>query len=195
MPQLILASSSPRRRELLTDAGFIFDAEAPDIDETQLAGEDPAAFALRIAIEKAQRVVDANSVTIGADTVVVAGGAALGKPDDPEEAVAVLQSLSGDTHRVMTGWALAGVDGILASGVEVTRVAFRALTTDEIERYVASGEPLDRAGSYAIQGGAGAFVESIEGSYSNVMGLPIETVTEALARVGVIPQPDPTPDS
>ncbi len=189
MLRLILASSSPRRRHLLDEAGYIYDAVSPNVDESHRNGETAYAYALRIAQEKALEVVAEGAVTLGADTVVVYAGQALGKPRDAADAAQVLELLSGEPHQVMTGWALADSDGIIVSGVEVTGVSFRELSRDQIEDYVDSGEPLDRAGSYAIQGGAAGFVAGIDGSYSNVMGLPIETLAIALAEVGVLPEP------
>lgn len=190
MARLILASSSPRRRHLLEEAGFVYEASAPDVDESVIPGERAGEYALRIAREKALAVVAANAVTLGADTVVEYAGQPLGKPRNSREAVAVLELLSGEPHRVMTGWALGGSSGVIAEGVETTRVTFRELSSAEIHSYVETGEPLDRAGSYAIQGGASDFVSGIEGSYSNVMGLPMEAVTAALTSAGITPNPD-----
>lgn len=168
----------------------MYEASAPDVDESVIPGERAGEYALRIAREKALAVVAANAVTLGADTVVEYAGQPLGKPRNSREAVAVLELLSGEPHRVMTGWALGGSSGVIAEGVETTRVTFRELSSAEIHSYVETGEPLDRAGSYAIQGGASDFVSGIEGSYSNVMGLPMEAVTAALTSAGITPNPD-----
>ena len=193
MDQLILASSSPRRHQLLAEAGYVFETVIPAVDETQLPSETASVFALRIAEEKALRVVRERAITVAADTIVVYAGQAMGKPRDATQAVAMLRLLSGEPHEVMTGWALASTTGIVSSGVETTHVTFRKLSANEIDSYVAGGEPLDRAGAYAIQGGAGRFVAAIDGSYSNVMGLPMETVTVALALAGVEPMDGPAP--
>lgn len=193
MVRLILASSSPRRRQLLEDAGYTFDAVAPDVDESQRRDEEPYDYALRIAVEKALRVVKDNFVTVGADTVVVYATQAMGKPRDEIQATEMLEVLGGGAHRVMTGWALATPNGIVSSSVEITNVVFRELSADEIQDYVQSGEPLDRAGAYAIQGGASGFVAAIDGSYTNVMGLPMEALTVALADAGISPAPGSAP--
>lgn len=182
---LILASTSPRRRQLLTEAGYSFDVHLVDVDETQLEGELPRAYVERVAADKAGTVDAPNAVGLGADTVVVNDGAVLGKPTDAAEAAEMLGALSGGTHQVLSGWACSRAGKILTSGVEATKVTFRSLAAAEIADYVATGEPLDRAGAYAIQGGAGAFVAAIEGSYTNVMGLPMEAVSAALADLGI----------
>jgi septum formation protein len=179
--RLILASASPRRRELLTQAGFLFTAEAAHIDESQRAGEDPRAYVMRLAIEKA-RVVFARHATrdtphnpllvLGADTSVICDGRILGKPADSADAARMLRTLSGRTHQVLTGVALLG-EGITRSAVETTEVTFSQIPESELATYSASPEPLDKAGAYGIQGYAARWVPRIDGCYFNVMGLPI----------------------
>ncbi len=184
---LILASASPRRQRLLREAGFEFESRAPDVDETPLAGEGPGTMAERLARAKTGAVEARDDrVVLGADTVVVIGDLTLGKPRDSAEAREMLRRLAGNTHRVLTGYALRCGDEI-CSGVEESRVRLRAIEPSEVPAYVATGEPLDKAGGYALQGDAARFVESIEGSRSNVIGLPIEVVLPLLARFGVRP--------
>ncbi len=189
--RLILASASPRRRELLTQAGLDFEVRAADIDETPLPGEAAAAYVERLAIEKAQAVCAlydkaTTPVTIlAADTtVVLPDGAILGKPANAADARRMLGLLSGRTHAVMTG--LAAVSSArkgLVSAIEITQVTFLVLTDEEIAAYVASGEPLDKAGAYAIQGYAARWIPRIEGDYFNVVGLPIARTMALLAEV------------
>ena len=186
MKRLILASSSPRRRELLRNAGFGFEVVPSSVDETGAEQDSPAAFAERLARRKADEVASRFAaqdgvVVLGADTVVVVDGAVLGKPGSAEEAVAMLGRLSGREHEVITGVALAA-PGTARRAVahEVTRVFFRPLTRQEIEAYVASGEPMDKAGAYGVQGQASRFVTRVEGCYFNVMGLPVALVDRLL---------------
>ncbi|MBW2280260.1 MAG: septum formation inhibitor Maf [Deltaproteobacteria bacterium] len=186
---LILASTSPRRRELLAHAGLQFELEAPDVDESAQPGEAPEAMAERVARLKAETVAKRagpGRVVLAADTVVVLGGDVLGKPRDVEEASAMLLRLAGHTHRVLTGYSLRCGDEIRA-GVEQSRVRMRQVTPAEARAYAATGEPLDKAGAYAVQGRGGRFVESIDGSRSNVIGLPIEVLVPLLAGFGVRP--------
>ena len=186
MKRLILASASPRRRELLRQAGFTFEVVAPEVDETYPGGEDPAAFAERLALAKAAQIAQRftakdDVVVLGADTVVVADGEVLGKPVSADDARAMLRKLSGIAHRVITGVALAAPGAARrAVGHEVTRVFFRPLTEEEITAYVATGEPLDKAGAYAAQGQASRFVTRVEGCYFNVVGLPVALVDRLL---------------
>lgn len=186
MARLILASASPRRRELLSNAGFAFAVVPSRVRETDPSGEPPAAYAERMARLKAENVAgklapEDGVVVLGADTIVVLDGIALGKPRSPEEARAMLARLSGRTHEVITGVALAApATARSAVAHERTRVVFRSLTPEEIAAYVASGEPLDKAGAYAIQSGASRFVTRIEGCYFNVMGLPVARVERLL---------------
>lgn len=186
-PRLILASASPRRRELLAGIGRAFEVITPRIDETPWADEAPANFALRMAHEKAMAVAAGLPLrepvwVIAADTIVVLGRMILGKPADAAEAEATLRLLSGQRHHVITGLCVWKRDaaGFTAQGEAVhTEVVFNTVSDDAIRAYVATGEPMDKAGSYAIQGGAAPMVERIEGSYTNVVGLPME----ALARL------------
>jgi septum formation protein len=184
--RLILASNSLQRRELLRSAGFVFDAIAPQGEESYDGREPPAAFAERMAEHKAAAVAQQfrraeDVVVLGADTVVVVDGALLGKPGSPAEARRMLEKLSGRMHEVMTAVALAEPGtGRRAVAHEVTRVFFRALTPQEIEDYVAGGEPLDKAGAYAAQGRASRFVARVEGCYFNVVGLPLALVDRLL---------------
>jgi septum formation protein len=185
---LVLASASPRRRELLTQAGFAFDVIPADIPEDILPGEDPIAFATRLAREKAEVVyrllsakpkTDGNLAVLGADTVVTLDEHILGKPTDAADAARMLRLLSGRTHNVITGVAVITAARAEAAA-EVTSVSFAALSDDEINEYIASGEPMDKAGAYAIQGRAARWIPRIEGCYFNVVGLPIARVTAML---------------
>ena len=181
---LILASRSPRRADLLTRAGYAFEVVPADIAERLLDGETPAAYVRRLAREKAALVArdHPETVVLGADTVVVIEGVVLGKPVDDEDAAAMLRRLSGRTHEVLTGVALHAADDE-RSDVESTRVTVRELTARDIAWYVASGEPGGKAGAYAIQGLASRFVTRIDGSYSNVVGLPIALVDRLLRAI------------
>jgi septum formation protein len=181
-PTLLLASTSPRRAELLTAAGIRFTVHKVDIDEAPLPDETPQQHVQRLAQEKAAAVAKARpgNVVLGADTVVAVDGAILGKPRDDRDAAAMLRRLSGREHEVFTGIALAVPGRPIAVDVACTRVWFSELSTAEVEWYVRSGEPGDKAGAYAIQGLASRFVERIDGSYSNVVGLPIALVWRLL---------------
>ncbi len=170
--ELILASQSPRRRELLTLLGYPFRVQVASVDETM---EDlPISQAVaRLSCRKAAAIgAGAEQIVIGADTVVVLDGKVLGKPRDAEAAKEMLRSLSGKTHQVMTGVCVQKGEQVLTH-TEVTEVTFRPLTDREIEDYVATKEPMDKAGAYGIQGGAARFVEGIKGDYFNVVGLPV----------------------
>ncbi len=186
---LILASVSPRRADLLAAAGFAFTVRPVDIDEQPRDGEPPADYVLRLAREKAAAAAaigrDPDEVVLAADTSVVIDGLILGKPQDDEDARRMLGLLSGREHEVLTGVALRR-NGREATGVASSRVKFLPLTTEEITWYVASGEPLDKAGGYAVQGLASRFVEEIHGSYANVVGLPV-TLVYKLLRSGFGP--------
>jgi nucleoside triphosphate pyrophosphatase len=181
--RLLLASASPRRRELLAAAGFECEVLPVDVDERRLDGEAAPQYVERLARQKAAagaaRIKDA--FVLGADTVVVQRGDVLGKPVDAASATAMLKRLSGRAHDVFTGVALAWPDGIVAE-VERTRVWMNALTDADIAEYLATGEPLDKAGAYGIQGWASRFIPRIEGSYTNVVGLPVAAVVQLLAR-------------
>jgi septum formation protein len=184
-PRLVLASGSPRRRELLQRLGLSFAVVPADIDESPRQGEDPLGYVLRLAREKAQCVAASRPahVVLAADTAVVLGEEILGKPRDAVEAEAILSRLSGREHRVLTGVAVARAAGVDAVAVE-TRVRVRTLRAEEIRWYVGTGEPLDKAGAYGIQGIGGAFVREISGSASNVVGLPLVETLELLASAG-----------
>ena len=181
---LILASDSPRRKELLRNAGFDFEARTSHVEEIRLAVECAEEFVRRIARDKARAVaasVQAGSAVLGADTVVVVDGHILGKPAGPPDAARMLRLLAGSTHQVITGVCLIiAPDRVEALKHEITFVTFSSMTEKEIQDYVQSGEPLDKAGAYGIQGLASNFVTRIEGSYSNVVGLPIHLVYEML---------------
>ncbi|MFI5184449.1 MAG: Maf family protein [Vicinamibacteria bacterium] len=179
--RLILASASPRRAALLRALGVSFRVVASGVDESLLAGEDGVAAAERLARRKAAAVTETGGLAVlAADTVVLCDGAVLGKPESPEDAARMLRLLSGRTHEVVTGVALAA-GGELRSGIERTAVRFGALSDAQIAWYVSTNEPLDKAGAYHIDGGAAAFIESLSGSPSNVAGLPVRLVL-SLAR-------------
>ena len=180
---MILASRSPRRAELLAAAGIAFEVLAADIDETPLPNEAPDAYVERLAIAKAQAVLALRpgGRVLGADTTVTIDNEILGKPVDGADAVRMLRLLSGRPHHVHTGVALVTARGI-QSAVDTTRVWFDPMTDEDISWYVATGEPVDRAGAYAIQGLASRFIPRIEGSYSNVVGLPVAMVSSILKR-------------
>lgn len=187
---LVLGSGSPRRRELLTRAGIAFEVQPADIDEQARPGEEPAALATRLAREKAQAVARRLGPTpprwvLGADTIVVVDGDVLGKPVDAEDAVRLLGRLLGRMHRVLTGVALVESASLATSGVVVeSRVRMRSAALDEILSYVATGESLDKAGAYAAQGEGRRFIEGIEGSESNVIGLPLDETLALLHEAG-----------
>jgi len=185
---LILASSSPRRQELLREAGIAFAAHAPHINEDQRAGEPPLEYALRLAREKAQAVAQhyPQSYVVGADTIVVIDNDVLGKPCDAADAARILRLLSGRGHQVTTAVAVVSPGGNTETRSTTTEVFFRKLTEDEIQQYVAGGEPMDKAGAYAIQGGAARWTDRIVGEYSNVVGLPLSLVTEMLRKSGLL---------
>ena len=185
-PRVILASQSPRRRELLTLVGIAHDVRPADIDESAFPDEAPAAHAERLARAKAERLAadEPGSVVVAADTIVVIDDLILGKPADAADARRTLRRLSGRTHTVFTAVAVAR-DGRTVSGVEEVRVTFRALDDAEIAAYVATGEPMDKAGSYGIQGFGATIVERIEGDYFAVMGLPLVRLVGLLDAVGL----------
>jgi septum formation protein len=181
---LILASASPRRRDLLAARGVRFEVVPSSVEETPRPGEPPEAFAQRIAREKACDVAQhrPGMCVLAADTVVIAGASLFGKPTDRDDARRTLRALSGRTHRVLTAVAFVDADGHLAETAVESEVEFRRLTGGEIEAYLDSGEPFDKAGAYAIQGLAQEFVTAVRGSYSNVIGLPMDEVLELLRR-------------
>ena len=186
--RLVLASRSPRRADLLTRAGYDFAVAPADIDERLLDGETPASHVRRLAREKAAIVArdHRESIVLGADTVVVIDGVVLRKPVDDADAAGMLRRLSGRTHDVLTGVAL-HTPNVQRCDVESTRVTFRELTAADITWYVESREPDGKAGAYAIQGRASRFVTRIEGSYTNVVGLPIALVDRLLRKVAGSP--------
>ena len=178
--KMILASASPRRRELLASLGCEFTIEIPDIDETPQPDERPRDFAERLAREKAEAIQSGEeTVVIAADTIVVQGSTILGKPFDESHACEMLTALSGNTHEVITGVCVKKGSKTSVFSV-VTQVAFRSLKKSEIVSYIASGCPMDKAGAYAIQGGAAHMVKAIKGSYTNVVGLPLCELHETL---------------
>jgi septum formation protein len=184
-PSLVLASRSPRRAELLTAAGIPFVVRAADIDETPLSGELPRDYVLRMAEEKARAVAAEDSeIVLAADTTVVLGSEILGKPRDASDAARMLSALAGQRHLVLTGICVMRREGCLALEAASTAVWFSPMSHLEIDEYVASGEPLDKAGAYAIQGTASRWVERIEGSYTNVVGLPVALVYRLLRQSG-----------
>lgn len=181
---IVLASASPRRAEILSSAGVPFVREIPaHIDETPAAGEAPRDYVTRLAREKAEAIpAGAGRLVLGADTAVVIDGEILGKPADRDDAARMLRRLSGRAHDVITGICLMGRDGAVIDAA-TTRVWFCSLSDQEIEVYVASGEPMDKAGGYGIQGLASKFVTRIDGCYFNVMGLPVSLVYSYLRVV------------
>ncbi len=186
---IVLASASPRRVELLESAGIAFTVSPADIAEELRPGEGGVDHARRLAREKALHVAadSAGRFFIGADTVVLCDGEIMGKPRDAADAERMLRKLSGIPHEVVTGFAVydKGRDGLIVDSV-VTRVYFKELRPEEIAAYIATGCPFDKAGAYAIQGGAAHMVRKIDGSYSNVVGLPLCEVVEVLRRLGAI---------
>jgi septum formation protein len=183
--KLHLASTSPRRREILASLGLDFDVVSVDVDETPKVNEMPAEMVLRLSIAKAQAAeIDTAGVALGSDTAVVVDGKALGKPRNREHGLAMLDLLSGRAHRVLTGVAVSYPHGTITALSE-TRVYFREISRDEARAYWQSGEPQDKAGAYAIQGLGGAFVERIEGSYTGVVGLPVFETIDLLRDAGI----------
>ncbi len=185
-PRLILASQSPRRRDLLALIGLPHEVQPAHLDESVLPGEDPVVYAERLARAKASAVAARapDAVVIGADTIVVLDGEILGKPATTAEAEATLHRLSGRTHAVHTAVAVAR-DGRVVSGVESVRVTFRALTGAQVAAYVATGEPMDKAGAYGIQGYGAVIVARVEGDYFAVMGLALGRLVGLLDDVGI----------
>ena len=183
--RLVLASGSPRRRELLSALGLPIEVRPVDIDETPFEGEVADVYVSRLAESKARERGSAGELILAADTVVAIDGELLGKPVDREHARAMLRRLSNQSHQVHTGVAVWDpAEDLLHAELSTTRVIFAELGEPEIEWYVESGEPMDKAGAYGIQGLAALFVESIEGNYSNVVGLPLPTVRRLLGRHG-----------
>ena len=195
--RLILASASPRRAELLASAGFDFEIAPADVDESRLLGEQPASYALRVAVAKADAAARADrhagGVVLAADTVVVVGDRILGKPVDDADARSMLGLLSGTVHTVLTAVVLRTA-AVQRSEVVCTRVHFRRLTDEDIAWYVQTREPEGKAGAYAIQGRAARFIDWIDGSWSNVVGLPVATVDRLLSELGRAVDPTLAPE-
>jgi septum formation protein len=196
LPKLILASASPRRSEILTAVGWDFEKHSADIDETELPDENPADYVQRLAQEKAEAVAAnyENALVLGADTTVVIENQIIGKPQDFDDARRMLQMLSGNWHEVLTGVALvkksvpsASADGFTSQsetkvGIQKTKVKFAKMTDAQIEFLIEKGEPLDKAGAYAVQAQAALFIEQIQGDYWNVVGLPVSLVYELMKK-------------
>jgi septum formation protein len=184
--RLILASASPRRAELLTSGGFEFEIVPADVDESARPGEEAEPYALRVAKAKARHVAEADGaaggIVLAADTVVVAGSRMMGKPEDESDAASMLKLLAGSVHDVLTAVVLRSAAREVAE-VATTRVHFLPLSDDEIRWYIATGEPFGKAGAYAIQGRAARFIDRIEGSWSNVVGLPLASVHRLFAAL------------
>ncbi|MDQ2766854.1 MAG: Maf family protein [Gemmatimonadota bacterium] len=185
-PRVILASASPRRRELLDLVGIAHEVQAADIDETYRDGEEAAAHAERLAREKGATIAvqHPGAIVISADTIVVVDGLVLGKPRDEADAARMLSMLSGQTHVVLTAVAVT-YRGRMRSGVESVRVAFRTLDRERIGAYIATAEPMDKAGAYGIQGFGATLVERIDGDYFAVMGLALARMVDLLQEIGV----------
>lgn len=195
MKQLILASQSPRRKSLLAQLGYEFTTQPADIDESVRGNESATDYVIRLAEEKAQKIFinlpvqqQVKSIVLGSDTSVVIDGHILGKPADEDECIATLQRLENKEHQVLTAIAVITHDELnqnnkIISQLVETQVQFKALSLDEIKRYWSTGEPCDKAGSYAIQGIGGQFVTTIKGSYSAVVGLPLYETAQLLAQV------------
>lgn len=179
---LVLASASPRRADLLRSAGLSYTILSATIDEAPLPGEESEELVKRLSLAKAEVVSSEQSdaVVLAADTIVEHDGEILGKPTDEEHAFEILSALSGDSHEVMTGFTLISPEGRVHTEVVVTAVEFREISEDELRAYISSGDPMDKAGAYGIQSGAAGFVKRITGSYTNVVGLPLAEVIQAL---------------
>jgi septum formation protein len=195
LPRLVLASGSPRRRLLLSLAGYEFDVVAPEVDETRRPDETPEDYVVRVARDKAIAVAAetaAGTRVLGLDTSVVLDGRVYGKPTDEEDAAAMLLSLAGKTHTVYTGYALvvAG-ESVAETGIDAARVTMRPVGAAEAAAYAADGEPLDKAGGYALQGKGRGFVDSVAGFRSTVIGMPLEHVIDLLVRHGILPTASP----
>ena len=185
LPQLVLASGSPRRRELLAGLGLRPLVRPADIDEQPLEAEPPADYVLRLARTKATTLAHPGELVLAADTTVALGNEILGKPEDAADAGRMLRQLAGREHEVLTGVAVfdPAADRLVAE-VDIARVRFAAMTDAEVAWYVATGEPLDKAGAYGIQGAASLFIEALEGTYSNVVGLPLPLLYHLVRAAG-----------
>ena len=189
LPKLVLASGSPRRSEILNSVGWEFKKDVPDIDESERAGETPERYVRRLAEEKALAVAVSHpgEIVLAADTTVVIDNRIIGKPVDLEDARRMLKMLAGNWHEVLTGIAVMK-DGQADVGLQRTRVKFATMTDPEINFLVEKGDPLDKAGAYAVQAQAALFIEGIEGDYWNVVGLPVSLVYDRVARVERVKQ-------
>ena len=186
---ILLASGSPRRRELLKQLAVTFKVAVADIDESVIEGETPEDYVVRLAREKAQAGFEQNGglmPALGSDTIVLLDGQILGKPESRAEAESMLQSLSGQTHHVYSAVALALKSDNVMDTLNITAVTFGKMPTQWIKQYCQSDEPMDKAGAYAVQGGTGQYIRRIEGSYSGVMGLPLFETAELLRRAGLL---------
>ena len=183
-PRVVLASASPRRRELMTLIGIPHEVRPADIDETYLPGEVPRDHALRLAREKAQAIADPEAVVIGSDTIVVVDGDVLGKPRDDAEAARMLDRLSGRSHTVITAVAVSW-KGKVVSDAEEVGVTFHQLTDSQIRDYIATREPMDKAGAYGIQGYGATIVARVDGDYFAVMGLPLQRMVQLMRELGL----------
>jgi septum formation protein len=185
LPQLILASGSPRRVEILNSVGWKFKKHSAHIDESLIDGESPEDYVVRLAREKAETVATKfpDSIVLGADTTVVIDDEILGKPVDMDEALRMLRLLSGNWHEVLTGVAVVK-NGTTRSAMQRTRVKFISMTDDEVEFLATKGDPLDKAGAYAVQAQAALFIEKVEGEYWNIVGLPINLVYKLVMQKG-----------
>ncbi|MEQ9619961.1 MAG: nucleoside triphosphate pyrophosphatase [Deltaproteobacteria bacterium] len=188
--KIILASSSPRRKELLGNTGIEFEVVSPSADESLKGDETPQEFALRVSLDKASSVsrnLENGNMVIGADTIVVVDGEVLGKPSGKGEAALMLQKISGKEHNVYTAFSIVKPKReVLHSEIVRTRVGIKPLAAYEIEGYIKTGEPMDKAGAYGIQGIGAFMVTGIEGSYTNVVGLPVVELLEALKKLGIV---------
>ncbi|UDY35398.1 Maf family protein [Dermatobacter hominis] len=186
-PPLVLASASPRRAELLERVGYRFTVRAADVDESVLADEPAAAYAARVAGAKADAIWEPGLAVVAADTCVVVDDLILGKPVDAVDALRMLRSLVGRSHTVLTAVRVVGPDGDVADLVATALVTFGPAAPERLAGYVAGGEPMDKAGAYALQGQGAALVESVDGDPTTVIGLPLRATVEALTRVGLAP--------
>jgi septum formation protein len=184
LPKLILASGSPRRSEILSAVGWEFEKDVPEIDEAILNGESPEEYVIRLARSKAAAVAERHPgrMVLGADTTVVIDGEIIGKPADMADAERMIRMLSGNWHDVLTGIAVA-VNGRTVDDIQRTRVKFASMNDDEIRFLVEKGDPLDKAGAYAVQAQAALFIEGIEGDYWNVVGLPVRLVYSSVSKL------------
>lgn len=183
-PRIVLASASPRRQAILRRLGFTFEVLVPCVDEESVTCSSPRELALKLAYAKLQDVAERaqDSIIIACDTIVALGNRTLGKPRDARQAHAMLRALSGQTHRVITAVAVKATPSSVLLDAAETKVRFRPLSDDEIAEYVASGEPMDKAGAYAIQGQAARFIDSVDGDYWNVVGLPAAKLLDMLGH-------------